>query len=74
MAPAIDLSVVDDSKHMIDSPISKNFRMVVERYTEKHDMNVKLCLILRESRDGCMYQLPTWSKIAALIVGMFEYE
>ena len=39
-----------------------------------HDMNVKLSLIGRRSCDGHMYNLPTCSKVAALIVGMFEYE
>ena len=57
-----------------DNPFAKNFRMVAERYKENHDMNVKLHLIGRRSRDGRMYNLPTCSEVDALIVGMFEYE
>ncbi|KAL6550513.1 hypothetical protein OROMI_021001 [Orobanche minor] len=72
----IDPSIVDGLKSMIDAenPIAQNFRMAAERFKESSDMNVKLCLMGRRSRDGRMYNLPTCSEVAALIVGNDEYE
>ncbi|KAL6550071.1 hypothetical protein OROMI_020559 [Orobanche minor] len=72
----IDPSIVDGLKSMIDAenPIAQNFRMAAERFKESSDVNVKLCLMGRRSRDGRMYNLPTCSEVAALIVGNDEYE
>ena len=57
---------------MIDefNPIEQNFRMAAEYFKEYPEDDVKLCLIGRRSRDGRMYNLPTCSEVAALIVGM----
>ncbi|KAL6524352.1 hypothetical protein OROHE_016023 [Orobanche hederae] len=57
----IDPSIVDGLKSMIDAenPIAQNFRMAAERFKESFDVNVKLCLMGRRSRDGRMYNLPT---------------
>ncbi|KAL6581257.1 hypothetical protein OROMI_007180 [Orobanche minor] len=57
-----------------ENPIAQNFRMAVERFKESSDVNVKLCLMGRRSRDGRMYNLPTCSEVDALIVGNDEYE
>ena len=61
---------------MIDehNPIAKNFRMAAEHFRENPENDVKLCLIGRRSRDGRMYNLPTCSEVAALIVGMILYD
>ncbi|KAL6524355.1 hypothetical protein OROHE_016026 [Orobanche hederae] len=49
----IDPSIVDGLKSMIDAenPIAQNFRMAAERFKESSDVNVKLCLMGRRSRD-----------------------
>ena len=68
----IDPSIVNDLNKMIDeeNPIAKNFRMAADRFKTSYEKDVKLCLIGRRSRDGRMYNLPTCTEVAALIVGM----
>ena len=56
-----------------DNPFAKNFRMAAHRCKETTNMNVKLRLIGRRSRDGCVYNLPTCSEVAASIVGEFLF-
>lgn len=66
----IQVNVVDSLREMIDehNPIAKNFRMAAERFREKEDQNVKLCLMGRRSQDGRMYNLPTCSEVASWCV------
>ena len=54
---------------MCSSDLVKSFRMARDRYKESDLENVKLRLIGTRSKDGRQYNLPTASKIAALIVG-----
>ena len=59
---------------MIDqeNPIAQNFRMAADRFKESDERDVKLFLIGRRSRDGRMYNLPTCSEVASLIIGMLN--
>ena len=72
--PKFETSVVNDLRDMIDMhiPIAKNFRMAAERFKDIDDQSVRLRLIGRRSRDGRMYNLPTCSEVAALIVDMIS--
>ena len=65
--------MVTSLRTMIDenNPIAMSFRMAAERIKETIDLDVKLCLIGKRSRDGRMYNLPTCSEVAALLVGMY---
>ena len=51
------------------NPIVQSFRSAAERVKGQPDVDVNLCLIGKRSRDGRMYNLPTCSEVAALIVG-----
>ena len=71
----IDPTVVSAIKSMLDehNPIVQSFRMAAERVQTQTNVEVKLCLIGRRSRDGRMYNLPTCGEVDALIVGMITY-
>ena len=58
----------------VENSIAKFFCMAVDRCKESSDMNVKLRLIGRRSRDGRVYNLPTCFEVAALIVGNFLFK
>ena len=61
----VDSSLVTAIRRMVDehNPIAKSFRMAAERIKENDDVEVKLCLIGKRSRDGRMYNLPTCSEV-----------
>ena len=68
---SVDPGVVTALRTMIDehNPIAMSYRMAAERIRDNTDLDVKLCLIRKRSRDGRMYNLPTCSDVVALIVG-----
>ncbi|GKB18825.1 putative PIF1 DNA helicase/replication protein A1-like protein [Tanacetum coccineum] len=70
----IDFQLTTDIRDMLDSinPLVKDFRMAGERIKSSDDKNLKLKLIGTRKRDGRDYNLPTASKVAALIVGDFD--
>ncbi|GKB78135.1 helicase-like protein [Tanacetum coccineum] len=62
-------------RDMLDTnnPMVTEFRMAGERFvSKKNQNNVRLRLIGTRERDGRKYNLPTASKVAALIVGDFH--
>ena len=58
-ASGVDAKVVAAIKSMLDehNPIVQSFRSAAERVKGKPDVDVKLCLIGKLSRDGRMYNL-----------------
>ncbi|OIT26773.1 hypothetical protein A4A49_60432, partial [Nicotiana attenuata] len=65
--------LVADLKQMLDdhNVLAKSFRMVRDRFQEDRSSNVRLRFIGKRGSDGRRYNLPTVSKVAALVVGDF---
>ncbi|KAH0691484.1 hypothetical protein KY289_018842 [Solanum tuberosum] len=70
----IHSQIVNDLKEMLDqhNVLTKSFRMVRDRFQIDQSADVKLRLIGKRRSDGRRYNLPTVSKVAALVVGDFE--
>lgn len=51
------------------NPLTKAFRNARDRFDSTDCPNLKLKLIGRRDKDGRLYNLPTASEVAALIVG-----
>ncbi|WVZ71971.1 hypothetical protein U9M48_020498 [Paspalum notatum var. saurae] len=66
----LDKNIVTRLLEMLDenNNLVKTFRMARDRFKESDLQNVKICLIGERRRDGRQYNLPTASKIAALIL------
>uniref|UniRef100_A0A1U7WS63 Uncharacterized protein LOC104230347 n=1 Tax=Nicotiana sylvestris TaxID=4096 RepID=A0A1U7WS63_NICSY len=66
--------IVNDLKQMLDdnNVLAKSLRMVRDQFQEDRTSNVRLRLIGKRGSDGRIYNLPTVSEVAALIVGDFE--
>src|ERR1043165_5869592 len=66
----LDIEIIRYLKSMLDSnnQLVKSYRIVRDRFQENPEVNLKLRLIGRRSKDGRTYNLPTSSEIAALIL------
>ncbi|XP_061346430.1 uncharacterized protein LOC133292063, partial [Gastrolobium bilobum] len=67
----LDLDIVRSLKEMLDehNSIAQSFRYARDRYREDDFSGVKLRLIRKRGSDGRVYNLPSASEVAALIVG-----
>ncbi|XP_061341343.1 uncharacterized protein LOC133287696, partial [Gastrolobium bilobum] len=67
----LDLDIVRSLKEMLDehNSIAQSFRYAKDRYREDDFSRVKLRLIQKRGSDGRVYNLPSASEVAALIVG-----
>ncbi|CAA0806604.1 Unknown protein, partial [Striga hermonthica] len=70
----LDGEVVLGLKEMLDhyNVLVKSFRMARERLNQPEHREVKMRLIGRRNKDGRRYNLPSTSKVAALVVGDFD--
>ncbi|GKE90141.1 putative DNA helicase, partial [Tanacetum coccineum] len=64
-------SLVQDLITMLDihNPMVQSFRMSKDRFVQSSIQPVTLCLIGTRQHTGCQYNLPTASKVVALIPG-----
>ncbi|KAI3737814.1 hypothetical protein L2E82_27827 [Cichorium intybus] len=72
-----DLHIIQDLKVILDSnnELVKSFRMVRDCIHTNPNVDLKLRLIGKRTKDGRTYNLPTASEVAALIVGdIGDYE
>ncbi|XP_061371567.1 uncharacterized protein LOC133314138 [Gastrolobium bilobum] len=67
----LDPNIIQSLKDMLDehNSIAQSFRYARDRYNEDILNGVRLRLIRRRSSDGRVYNLPSASEVAALIVG-----
>ncbi|XP_058775558.1 uncharacterized protein LOC131649820 [Vicia villosa] len=69
--PNVNPETVEKLKLMLDefNTHAKTFRMAEARLKDSHVPDLKLKLIANRSKDGRVYNPPTFSEVAALIVG-----
>jgi len=67
----IDVEIVKKLTTMLDefNVHAKSFRVARDRYREQQFHDLKLRLIAERTKDGRIYNMPTVSEVAALIVG-----
>lgn len=67
----IDAAIVSDLSIMLDqhNTHAKSFRMARQRLLEEDVQHVKLQLISDRKKDGRIYNIPTVSEVAAIVVG-----
>ncbi|XP_025611896.1 uncharacterized protein [Arachis hypogaea] len=67
----VDYQIVTDLKEMLDvhNPLAKTFRFARDRFAEGSNPKIKLKLIRKRDKDGRVYNLPTVSEVAILVVG-----
>ncbi|XP_028801370.1 uncharacterized protein LOC114756588 [Neltuma alba] len=67
----IDPHIVDKIKDVLDevNPLVKQYRLASSMINVPQHSELKLCLISTRNQDGCNYNLPSASEVAALIVG-----
>ncbi|XP_052119105.1 uncharacterized protein LOC110273073 [Arachis duranensis] len=67
----VDYQIVNDLKEMLDvhNPLTKTFRFARDRFAEGSNPKIKLKLIRKRDKDGRVYNLPTMSEVAILVVG-----
>ncbi|XP_055960816.1 uncharacterized protein LOC126682230 isoform X2 [Mercurialis annua] len=72
----IDLEIVEGFKNMLDdnNVLVKSFRMARDIHSNDQITHVKLRLIRKRCRDGRLYNMPTASEVAALLIGDFSEE
>ncbi|KAK9060084.1 hypothetical protein SSX86_020788 [Deinandra increscens subsp. villosa] len=70
----VEIEIINQLKDMLDSQnqLVKTYRMVRDTYEDNPQVELKLRLIGKRSKDGRKYNLPTASEVAALIIGDFE--
>lgn len=70
----MDSNIVRALKSMLDENniLVQSFRMARDKIEQSSESNVKLKLLGRREKDARMYNLPTVSEVAALIVGDFD--
>ncbi|KAK9756878.1 hypothetical protein RND81_01G126800 [Saponaria officinalis] len=68
---AFNDDIINKLKEMLDAhnSLTKAFRMARDRFASTNSRDIKLRLIGRRAKDGRVYNLPTASEVAALIVG-----
>ncbi|XP_071695029.1 uncharacterized protein [Rutidosis leptorrhynchoides] len=68
---SLDENLIVQIMQVLDehNPLVKTFRMASERFKDDPDMQLKIKLIGRRTKDGRNYNLPTVDEVAALIVG-----
>ncbi|XP_028801017.1 uncharacterized protein LOC114756253 [Neltuma alba] len=68
---AIDNNIVDHIKKTLDdaNPFVKQYGAVSSMIKNDQNTDVKICLISTRTKDGRNYNLPSTSKVVALIVG-----
>ncbi|XP_071741057.1 uncharacterized protein [Rutidosis leptorrhynchoides] len=68
---SLDEDLIRQIMEVLDehNPLVKTFRMARDRFLETPNMQMKIKLIGRQTKDGCNYNLPTVDEVAALIVG-----
>uniref|UniRef100_A0A151UIG2 Helitron helicase-like domain-containing protein n=1 Tax=Cajanus cajan TaxID=3821 RepID=A0A151UIG2_CAJCA len=66
--------IVFDIKEMLDShnPYVQTYRMVQYRLKESNACNLKVKIMGKRGKKGRRYNLPTTSKVAALVMGNFD--
>lgn len=74
-AGKLDIQMMADLQKMIDqnNVHAKSFRMARDRLSQGNVQNLKLKLISERTTDGRIYNQPTVSEVAALIVGDVDY-
>ncbi|KAL6550126.1 hypothetical protein OROMI_020614 [Orobanche minor] len=70
----LQADIVQKLKEMLDenNTLVQSFRMARDKIQQCNETNVKLNLIGRRDKDGRMYNLPTASEVATLVVGDFD--
>ncbi|KAL6572326.1 hypothetical protein OROMI_013284 [Orobanche minor] len=70
----LQADIVQKLKEMLDENniLVQSFRMARDKIQQCNETNVKLKLIGRRDKDGRMYNFPTASEVAALVVGDFD--
>ena len=70
----IPACIVSSLSQMLDehNTHAKSFRMARDRLAHSEVHNIKLKLIADHEKDGCIYNVPTVSEVAALIAGDFD--
>ncbi|GJQ92081.1 hypothetical protein Tco_0003220 [Tanacetum coccineum] len=70
----LDYKLTTDIRDLIDeiNSLVKDFRMAGERIRSSDDKKISLRLIGTRQRDGRQYNLPTVSKVTALIIEDFD--
>ncbi|XP_021996392.1 uncharacterized protein LOC110893602 [Helianthus annuus] len=67
----LDFEIIQDLKAMLDAhnELVKSYRMARDCFRSNPHINLKIRLIAKRNQDGRIYNLPTASEVAALIVG-----
>ncbi|XP_021971485.1 uncharacterized protein LOC110866652 [Helianthus annuus] len=67
----LDVEMIQYLRNLLDSEnmLVKTYRMVRDHFHESPEANLKLRLMYKREKDGRIYNLPTTSEIAALVVG-----
>ncbi|XP_021991204.1 uncharacterized protein LOC110887959 [Helianthus annuus] len=66
----IDRNIYSFSPHRnLENMLVKTYRMVRDHFHKSPEANLKLRLMYKREKDGRIYNLPTTSEIAALVVG-----
>ncbi|XP_029148314.1 uncharacterized protein [Arachis hypogaea] len=67
----VDYQIVTILKEILDvhNPLAKTFRFDRDRFAKGSNPKIKLKLIRKQDKDGRVYNLPTMSKVAILVVG-----
>ncbi|XP_022038828.1 uncharacterized protein LOC110941494 [Helianthus annuus] len=67
----LDVEMIQYLRNFLDSEnmLVKTYRMVRDHFHESPEANLKLRLMYKREKDGRIYNLPTTSEIAALVVG-----
>ncbi|KAL6556938.1 hypothetical protein OROHE_006814 [Orobanche hederae] len=70
----LQANIVQKLKEMLDENniLVQSFRMARDKIQQCSEANIKLKLIGRRDKDGRMYNFPTASEVAALVIGDFD--
>jgi len=71
---SIQSTIVSELQHMLDSvnEYAKTYKFIRDKFKEGDQPTIRLRILRKRSSDGRRYNLPTSSKVAALIVGDFD--
>nr|XP_025660692.1 uncharacterized protein LOC112756337 [Arachis hypogaea] len=67
----LETEIVSELTKMLDmcNPLAKSFRFARDRFADSEPSEIKMRLIRKREKDGRVYNLPTASEVAILIVG-----
>ena len=73
-AKSIDAGIVEDIKTALDfvNPYVQHYRCAANHVDKERIPLIKLCLLSARNHDGRVFNTPTASEVAALIVGDFD--